>query len=583
VPEPLRPRLWAPEPGVAGRLGPAFAAAFCVVPALVWRHTHPLPFFHQEWVAFLLGSAIAGVLVAQGRWPGTGLPRIVAVPALLAAVLLVQAASGMHAYPQQTLAGVLYLLWAAVMAQAGAYLRDTVGPRVLAGTLAMALVFGASASALAGILQYSGASAAFAPMVMPAVSARVYGNLAQPNLYADYLGLGLASLVYLYVQGRLGWRACTVLAGPMLLAMAMSASRTGWLAVLVPGALALTMRFPVDGSAVEQERSLRRACAALVVGFVAAHIVLAAVPGPGSSLPFGRVAGSPEGLHERLAVWWDACRIAFASPLGGAGFGQFAYARFGLVDASAVQGAPGLFTHAHNVVLHLLAEFGVPVTGATLWLVWTWWSRLRSVPASREQWWMLSVLGIVAVHSLVEYPLWHALFLGLAALVAGAADPGRIALSNRPVKIVAVAALGLAVATLANTWTAYKVVERLHAGPQGVAAPGVLLRAAANIDVHTIFLPYLEQAYTTLVRIERQDLAPALEHNTRVLRFAPDAEVAHRQALLLALSGDAPAALRTWRAARALFPGYAERIEPLLAELVRRDPAVFGPLLRSGG
>src|SRR5437899_9814217 len=37
---------------------------------------------------------------------------------------------------------------------------------------------------------------------------------------------------------------------------------------------------------------------------------------------------------------------------------------------------------------------------------------------------MIGVLAVVGLHSMVEFPLWHANFLGMFALLFGAASPG---------------------------------------------------------------------------------------------------------------------------------------------------------------
>jgi hypothetical protein len=47
----------SPRAVAASYLSLGFAAAAVSLPALVSRHTHPLPAFYQEWLAFALGLA----------------------------------------------------------------------------------------------------------------------------------------------------------------------------------------------------------------------------------------------------------------------------------------------------------------------------------------------------------------------------------------------------------------------------------------------------------------------------------------------------------------------------------------------
>jgi O-antigen ligase len=81
-----------------------------------------------------------------------------------------------------------------------------------------------------------------------------------------------------------------------------------------------------------------------------------------------------------------------------------------------------VWSSPHNTLLQILAEAGLPgaliaVAAALRWGLAVL-SRLRG-EASSTVWWSLAGVGIVAIHSLLEYPLWYAHFLLLAALAAG--------------------------------------------------------------------------------------------------------------------------------------------------------------------
>jgi hypothetical protein len=74
--------------------------------------------------------------------------------------------------------------------------------------------------------------------------------------------------------------------------------------------------------------------------------------------------------------------------------------------------------NAHNLPLHLAVELGVPVSllvcGVILALVWhakPW----RDTHPTRQMAWI--VLAVIALHSLLEYPLWYGPFQ-MAALLA---------------------------------------------------------------------------------------------------------------------------------------------------------------------
>ena len=99
-------------------------------------------------------------------------------------------------------------------------------------------------------------------------------------------------------------------------------------------------------------------------------------------------------------------------------------------------------TNAHNIVLHFLAETGLVGTGILLAGLALWFFRVCIRKISLPVVWAIAVVGAQLTHSLVEYPLWHAEFLCVAAVLAGFADPRQMALRS------AVATKGLAAGIL---------------------------------------------------------------------------------------------------------------------------------------
>src|SRR5690606_32076970 len=92
---------------------------------------------------------------------------------------------------------------------------------------------------------------------------------------------------------------------------------------------------------------------------------------------------------------------------------------FLLLDAHWVHGVSAMHEHAHNIFIHLLAETGI--AGALLLLagVWAWLRGFQWRNITPEGWWLLALLAIIGIHSLLEYPLWYAYFLGPVALLLG--------------------------------------------------------------------------------------------------------------------------------------------------------------------
>jgi hypothetical protein len=116
----------------------------------------------------------------------------------------------------------------------------------------------------------------------------------------------------------------------------------------------------------------------------------------------------------RVAIWLNAWTLIAQQPWTGVGFGNFNFA-WTLTPFPARPVA--FFDHSHNLVLELWAELGVPlgnlVLAALLGATWLAWRRSgrhagarRS--AARAAWMLVLMAG---AHSLLEYPLWYAYFL----------------------------------------------------------------------------------------------------------------------------------------------------------------------------
>ncbi|MBP9062061.1 MAG: O-antigen ligase C-terminal domain-containing protein, partial [Rhodoferax sp.] len=96
-------------------------------------------------------------------------------------------------------------------------------------------------------------------------------------------------------------------------------------------------------------------------------------------------------------------------PWLGWGWGNLDYAHF----ITLYPGARfcDILDNAHNLPLHLAVELGLPVAflvcGTGLWLVWRTQPWREADPTRQLAW---SVLAVILLHSLLEYPLWYGPF-----------------------------------------------------------------------------------------------------------------------------------------------------------------------------
>jgi O-antigen ligase len=554
------------------------------VPFLQPVHRFPLTAFYSEWLALALGLAAAVPLLRRESWRDAALPVVALAPLGLIVVLGIQVALGRVPYAGQALMASLYLLWALLLIVLGQWLRREVSLAQIATFLAWFLLAGGFLHALVGLAQHYGLHH---PPLDVLVARRqlpsIFGNLGQLNHYAGSITFALASAAYLYCRRSLPVAAAASAAALFLSVLALTGSRSPWLylAALMGLAFLLHRLQRTDGS-----RRLSVFTAWLLPGFIATQLLVA--------LPFLQPAGAPivisadrmfqvaSGVTPRLQLWREGWQMFLDAPLIGAGFGQFAWEHFLHQAASGAAAAPGVFNHAHNFVVQLLAETGIAgaliVVGAAV----VWIADLRNVKVAAEWWWLLALLSVIGIHSMLEHPLWYAYFLGVAALLLGLGAERRIAVRHGDVARAATALLVLlGCVNLVAVMPPYRDFERLVFDAAAPPAAGTRAFTAAMMRAHRdpLLEPYVELAFALGAPVETEGLQERLELNTHAMRFAPVAAVVYRQALLLALAGNREAALVQLDRALRAFPADAENFFLELEELGRRHPAEVMPLL----
>ncbi|MEK8046831.1 PglL family O-oligosaccharyltransferase [Ideonella margarita] len=241
---------------------------------------------------------------------------------------------------------------------------------------------------------------------------RAVGNLRQPNHLSTLLLWSLMALVPLAQAGRAaGLRlhdaVLATLATLMVLAVVLTASRTGVLGVLMLG---------LWGAVDKRLRGrVRIALLSAPVVYVIGWALLAAWA-HATQHTFGGEArlGEADLSSSRFGIWANAWSLVKAQPWTGVGFGEFNFAW----SLTPFPGRPvAFFDHTHNVLLQFLVELGLPLaallTGLMLWALWQ--ALVRSMQASGPnaagQRAAFMIVLLAGVHSLLEYPLWYTYFL----------------------------------------------------------------------------------------------------------------------------------------------------------------------------
>ncbi|MBL8288765.1 MAG: O-antigen ligase family protein [Rubrivivax sp.] len=411
------------------KLGGAFAATVTAVAA---------PMLLGHWM--LLGQGLFAQILAVALWclaaaawtlvvPGhVGVPWRALRPLLLAlggVACGVAVSAAAHPPPPGVWLGSLGVLAAAaLLAAAGARVAAQDGPSAERATRALmwGLVIAALASLVVSALQLVAPERSPSLLVAPArTPGRASGNLDQPS----HLAL-LLLWAWLAVAAWPAREAETAGASP---ATAPDAATTAFAApaggsfvaafALQAGLVATASRAGVLTSMViglwaALDRRLPRPTAWLlwITALVGVAMTIGrAIVTPAASLGAGASLVRP---GARGGVFMDAVELIRSAPLTGVGWMEFqlAWSLTPLGDRG-----PRYFDHAHNLVMHLMAELGVPlglaICAALIWGAVALLRGLKRVePALQPRALMLAaMLGVIGLASLFDAPFWHAYLL----------------------------------------------------------------------------------------------------------------------------------------------------------------------------
>lgn len=555
-----------------------------VLPFLQWHHKLPIPSFYSEWLAFGLGLLALLPLLARRYWAPMRIPRSLLFLLGFLGILIVQVLLQRVAYPQQAFVAAMYLLWGALMLWLGNQLGREPGLPRIAGVLAWALVIGASLSAALGLIQHFGLSTPLNSIINQKMAGALMANLGQPNHFSNYLALGLASILYLNADGKLNRWAALGLAVFLLFVLALTGSRSSWLYL---GAFAL-LAWAWGRRAHASAPALLKAALGLLLAFAVmqwlAHLPLMQ-GASGSITPVERLFELASGVEIRLGLWREAVQIWLAHPLIGAGFGQFAWQHFMLSSEYAVSQTPAallpsplagaMYNHSHNLLAQIGAEFGsagliLMLAGAGYWLA----GSMRQT-ATLAGWWVAALLAVLTIHSLLEYPLWYAPFLGIAAILIGAADTHTLRLQLSGMMRAAFGLMlvlgGVSLARIADSYGQLEGLFRTHPAPPSAQE---IERVLQHVRHESMLTPYSDFVYAAAIETNRAQIEDKQWLNHEIMRFAPAQDVVYRQAMLLALQGEAAPAQAMLKRALALYPSAAQDFLNESAQLeldARRD------------
>ena len=571
----------SPTPSWAARISLMLIGLMAILPFLQVHHARPIPAFYTEYVAFALGLLALTLLLSGRYWRNLALPWMVFAPLGLFAVLLLQLNLKMPAYYETQVIALLYLMWAMLLIILGSVLRKEFGLATVITALAWFFLVGGELSAAAGVIQHYDIRTFLDAFIAVKNSAAVYGNVGQTNHFANHISLALASLVFLFGIGKLRAWMAVPLALPLLFVLALSGQRSPWLYLFALLALALALLLLWRGKAAKEGRRLITASLLLIAGFAMmqwlAHTPWFAAP-MGVITATDRIFLQAGGTVTRFYLWREAWQMFLQAPLLGVGFGEYAWHHFQLLAVYRNPEITGVYSHAHHIVMDLLAETGLVGTLPVVGGITVWLFGLKRQPFDVALWWLLAAFAIIGIHSMLEFPLWYGHYLGLAAFLFGVGETRLLPLQlPRLGKLFMLLSLALGWSVMVTIERDYRQIESIMPAHGGAHKDIRVLQTL--LHQKTLLSPYVDFALGSAMELNRENLDLKLAVNQRVMRFNPGGPILYKQAILLALKGEHEAAIRQAERADAAFPSNLEKFADSLVLLKAENPEALERLV----
>jgi O-antigen ligase len=456
-------------------------------------------------------------------------------------------------FPYEWLAlcgGLCLIALGAALSRVPSALSANGRPRGVARALWPWLAAGLISSVFA-LLQYTDHAAPLAPWVNWAPPGEAFANLRQRNQFASLTNIAVAALLAWRVLPRRHSEPSTGaelgLAGALaLLAVgnAASASRTGLLQLLVLAAVMMLWR---------RERRVVLWLAWVMVCYAIGSVGLPWSMGfdPASHGMLSRLGVGDALCSSRITLWRNVLHLISLKPWLGWGWGELDYAHYmTLYDGPRFC---DILDNAHTLPLHLAVELGVPAAvlfcGACVWIVWAqrpW----READPTRQLAWM--VLAVLAVHSLLEYPLWYGPFQLAAGLCVGMlwhGDARRAHKATRSVLPVVLAVWMLSACAYA-AWD-YRRISQIYLPPEQ-RLPQYQADTYEQARRSWLFAQQVRFAELSISTVTPDNAAQIHVLATELLHFSPEAKVVEKlldSALLLGLHDEVRAHAERFEAA----------------------------------
>lgn len=560
-----------------GNFSIAALALMCLLPFLSPYHMPPIASFYNEWMAAFF-AVFASLFLIGNRQGQLVVPIITFVPLVLMALMGLQIALGMPDYWQNQFIAMLYLGLSALVILLGANLRDSLSLDTIIPTIAWAFVLGASViMVLLPIGKFIPDDSVMAKWIMDGKS----GNIGQVNHFSNYLALGLASSIYLAFTGRLGKWVLILISALILIGFAQGGQR---MAILYVALLSVGGWLLGRNSLSPNNRSLKPVYLLwLIPGFIAAQIIVPFLSFlEPAKMPAERLVQTMGAESSRLILIEQAWQMFKQNPWLGAGWAELPWYNFTVTES--YPGLKGLWHHAHNIVMQLLAETGligalVLLAGVIYWFREQFFSTLTP-----ERWWLLALLSVIGIHSMLEYPLWYATFLCIASLLLGLGSERPIKLRFNLAPVFFLVIFIFSAWSLGNLQTSYHQLETTLTSLREEGLPqdkiDENLSKLYQLRENSVYTPTADNFLVRVLPNQPQLLADKLSISQQVIENWPGRIETYTHAYLLAMNNRPVEAQKMIKKAIKQFPDYRQTYHKyVLAQVVKNQKDQLLPIL----
>lgn len=511
-------------------------------------------FFAFHWMGLALGLAAIALLPWAGKEHGIRIPYSVLPLLGLIGICLYQFATLDSPYSAPYITYITYMGWAVALFILGTTLHQSLGPEKLLQTIAWFALIGALPAASIGLMQIFGVPQELRSWVISFDGGFPVGNVRHPNFFTCHIMLGLLALTYLFGIRQITLRRFLPCALLLTAILAFSPSRTLYLYFLLVIMWTAWVEWKV------RDMASRRFFLAIVFSFALFLLLqwgLLPLLDQQSVLSNKNAATRllefhKEGqLFSRIDAWMAAWKMFLQHPLLGGGIGNYPWFHFLLTEHKTI----GAFSNPHSLPLFYLATTGIIGTSLLLLFLLVIAHRMFALCHDTRYWFTASVLLVILIYSMLEFPLWLPAFLGITAFLCGALHPAGWTLKSfkMPAKLAYMLFIGICTLFLLDTLQAYRKLGWAEAGN---APQQVFDRHVRNAIKNPWLRPYAERSFLNK-RLILNDAGAAnalLRMNTRQMHWLPSERTLIRQPILLSAAGRHEEALQMYAKTSTRYP-----------------------------